>query len=119
MIYGNILHNIVEEAVLSSDVSNDALRKMIDHALRSQLEDLYAAGISEDEATRHLEQFIPQIQRVHSQFLIGTPQTQIEIDSVYHRVAISKILGVEQEIPSPMWGLKGKEARHPSSADAQ
>lgn len=115
IIYGCILHDVFEDALASGDFSEITLKTNITHLVRDVYdEDITLLKLLQQEVLDELFGRIPALQQWQSLYYNPTP-SQYSAVKVHSRgsavktlMSISKVIDIEEEIWSPMFGIKGK-----------
>lgn len=109
-VYGNILHEILQIALLANDFSTKFLFSEIDRLVIKEMQNLFSLRLEVRTAVEHLRTKVPFLQDWAERFVLFKPRP----DSVAkgHRtsdalLSINKVLDVEEHIWSPKYGLKG------------
>ncbi|KAI8816487.1 DNA replication factor Dna2-domain-containing protein [Fimicolochytrium jonesii] len=113
LVYGSLLHCLLQAGLKDGDFSDVRMDDEIDKLVKSSVEDLYAAGEDEEKARQHLKEFVPSLQQWSQMFMRGSPEPDAIVKQ--HRgdgrekssLSISKVLDIEDQIWSPMFGIKG------------
>jgi DNA replication ATP-dependent helicase Dna2 len=131
MVYGNLLHNLLQICMSHDNFDTTFMTKEIDTLISTSTESLYAIGESEATAKETLCGSIETLQSWASTFFTQIPKVQStcmldrlpylylgeQINAAVEiprgngknspRLAISKVLDIEEHIWSPMYGIKG------------
>ncbi|KAK1759636.1 hypothetical protein QBC47DRAFT_372637 [Echria macrotheca] len=110
MIYGTILHEVFQEALMANNWEPQFLGKVVAKILDKHLEDLYIIKVSMDDARTHVLSKTPEMRAWAQRFVSPRPR----LDAVVQgrngekvNMCLSKLLDVEEHVWSPMYGLKG------------
>ncbi|KAI9596628.1 DNA replication factor Dna2-domain-containing protein [Syncephalis fuscata] len=109
MTYGLMLHELLQRTLQSSNFSDDSLNMCINELIQNNLESLYYVEEDETMAEKHLKEMLPNLKFWMSSFLGGEPREYVEsmTSSGSVRMAIRKVLDIEEGIWSPSYGIKG------------
>ena len=117
---GNLKHDLFEHALLDGNLTRAHLRNASLDIVRSRAEECYASGLSDKEAFAELDKFIPKLKEWASSIMARKhkeeqprkqPKTSHGV-KIYDtsgstlRLSIENILATEEDILSPMWGLR-------------
>lgn len=129
-----MLHDIFEKAIRANNYTDEFLRACTEEILSSYVEKLYglqscllsnrhSIGETDIKARRELQNYMPTLKQWGKKFIGAQPkpdvpyavqkrlqfQAAINFDdrNATTPVCITKVLGVEESIWSPMYGLKG------------
>ncbi|KAI8599104.1 DNA replication factor Dna2-domain-containing protein [Dissophora ornata] len=96
LIHGTMLHELFQQSLRSNNFSTGFMESTIDAIIKAHLNDLCLVNESIETARESLSQLIPSCQDWASRYLRASP------------LCVNKILDIEENIWSPMFGLKGK-----------
>lgn len=110
LIYGTLLHEIFQEALMENKWDPTYINAVIDRAMRKHIEDLYTIKVTFTDAREHLASKMPELRGWAEKFISSYPRP----DAVAHgrnnektNVCVSKLLDIEEHVWSPLYGLKG------------
>lgn len=110
LVYGTLLHEIFQEALMENKWEPGFLNTVIDKAMKKHIEDLYTIRVSFTDAREHLSSKMPELRGWAEKFISSFPRP----DAVAHgrnnektSVCVSKLLDIEEHVWSPLYGLKG------------
>ncbi|EFQ33547.1 DNA replication factor Dna2 [Colletotrichum graminicola] len=110
LVYGTMLHEIFQEALLANQWDLRFLSGVIDKVMEKHIEDLYKIKVSTSIAKEHLQSKMTELSCWATAFVASKPN----LDAVVHdrngkkaNMCVSKLLDVEEHVWSPMYGLKG------------
>ncbi|GKT65963.1 DNA replication ATP-dependent helicase DNA2 [Colletotrichum tofieldiae] len=110
LVYGTLLHEIFQEALLANQWDLRFLSGVIDRVMEKHIEDLYKIKVSTSIAKEHLQSKMTELSCWATAFVASQPN----LDAVVHdrngkkaNMCVSKLLDVEEHVWSPMYGLKG------------
>lgn len=132
LLWGNILHETVQRCFTESRWDLQFIELSIDDLVEDRLHDLVRLGISEQEAKAQLKRRSAGIEAFGTRFVASEPKVILKIwqgkdfiqlsnlqdDAVITSgrtktgqetlLSVSKALGIEEDIWTPKYGLKGK-----------
>ncbi|KAF9434804.1 Tripartite DNA replication factor [Entomortierella beljakovae] len=116
LIHGTMLHEVFQHSLISNDFSTESMKNTVDKVIKLHFNDLYLVNESLDVAREKLSEFIPSCQEWARQYLKSKPSSSGDIhqtttqarDGESKMLCVNKILDIEENIWSPMFGLKGK-----------
>ncbi|KZL84995.1 dna replication atp-dependent helicase dna2 [Colletotrichum incanum] len=110
LVYGTLLHEIFQEALLANQWDLRFLSGVIDRVMDKHIEDLYKIKVNTSIAKEHLQSKMTELSCWATAFVASQPN----LDAVVHdrngkkaNMCVSKLLDVEEHVWSPMYGLKG------------
>ncbi|KAK1832468.1 hypothetical protein QBC39DRAFT_404871 [Podospora conica] len=110
MIYGTILHEIFQEALVANNWDPKYLGSVVATTLEKHLEDLYIIKVSMDDARSHILSKMPEVRSWAQAFVTPQPKSEALVqgrNGERVNMCVSKLLDVEEHVWSPMYGLKG------------
>ncbi|KAK3953683.1 DNA replication factor Dna2-domain-containing protein [Pseudoneurospora amorphoporcata] len=110
LVYGTILHEIFQEALVANKWDPAFLAKVINKTLEKHLEDLYILKVSMDDAKSHVQSKMPELRSWAQLFVTSQPKPDAIVqgrNGDKATMCVSKLLDVEEHVWSPMYGLKG------------
>ncbi|KAK8065978.1 DNA replication ATP-dependent helicase Dna2 [Apiospora hydei] len=110
LVYGTLLHEIFQEAMMANQWSGPFLNKLIVNISERHVEDLYKIRVSMSDAREHLRSKMPELSSWAAAFVSGQPKVDAVVQGRNGDKAlmcVSKLLDVEEHVWSPMYGLKG------------
>lgn len=114
MVYGNMIHELLQEALAKNNFSESFLLAAIDEIIIDHAVNLWAADVSELGAKEQLLRQAPELQKFAAKYLGQEPGSEATIvehrcnDRLNLRVAIRKVKAIEENAWSPIYGIKGK-----------
>ncbi|KAL6069587.1 Tripartite DNA replication factor [Balamuthia mandrillaris] len=112
LVLGTILHGLFEKAIRLSDFSTETFKAGITEAVADNVDNLYVMNQTTKDLEKALESYILKMQKWEKRYLsrVRKPKATVIVDNqpVKVTMGISKILAIEENIWSPMYGLKGK-----------
>ncbi|KAL6873006.1 DNA replication factor Dna2 domain-containing protein [Trichoderma novae-zelandiae] len=110
LVYGTMLHEIFQEALLANDFDLAFLSKLIDKNIEKHIEDLYTIKVGTAAAKEHLQSKMTELSYWARSFVAPQPQADAIVEGRNGdkaTIAVRKLLDVEEHVWSPMYGLKG------------
>ncbi|KAK8136559.1 hypothetical protein PG984_004499 [Apiospora sp. TS-2023a] len=110
LVYGTLLHEIFQEAMMANEWSGHFLNKLIVDISEKHVEDLYKIRVSVSDAREHLRSKMPEMSSWATAFVSAQPKADAVVQGRNGDKAlmcVSKLLDVEEHVWSPMYGLKG------------
>ncbi|OTA00856.1 hypothetical protein A9Z42_0011550 [Trichoderma parareesei] len=110
LVYGTMLHEIFQAALLANDFDLPSLSKLIDKNIEKHIEDLYTIKVGIAAAKEHLQSKMTELSYWARSFVATQPQTDAIVEGRNGdkaTIAVRKLLDVEEHVWSPMYGLKG------------
>ncbi|KAG0212718.1 Tripartite DNA replication factor [Mortierella sp. GBA30] len=116
LIHGTMLHELFQQSLLANDFSTVSMEGRINAIIDDHLNDLCLVTESIETARESISQQIGSCQDFARRYLRAQPCAEGTIDeSIGHAargessvLCVNKILDIEENIWSPMFGLKGK-----------
>ncbi|KAJ3395007.1 Tripartite DNA replication factor [Entophlyctis sp. JEL0112] len=116
MVYGNILHEVMQSCLLRSDFSVESIASAVKHVLSQSrcLEELWAVGETESTAYSGVMDQTTNLQKWWGKYGCVQGKQPTATIPVFRadareptKLCVSKVLDIEEHIWSPMWGIKG------------
>ncbi|KJZ74681.1 hypothetical protein HIM_06031 [Hirsutella minnesotensis 3608] len=110
LVYGTMLHEIFQEALLANKWDLGYLTKLIERIAEKHVEDLYTIKVGMATAIEHLQSKMTELSYWAKAFVSPTPKADAVMEDRNGKsinVAVTKLLDVEEHVWSPMYGLKG------------
>jgi DNA replication ATP-dependent helicase Dna2 len=110
MLYGNLLHELFQEAMARNTWDLQTLENIFDSLLPRHFETLAEIGLNTNQVREYL---IPRLQEMSAwsrRFVRKTPHDQAIAEGRSGekcRMSINKLLDIEEHVWSPNYGLKG------------
>ncbi|KAF8979793.1 Tripartite DNA replication factor [Entomortierella lignicola] len=113
LIHGTMLHELFQHALRNNDFSTESMESTVNRIIKMHLNDLCLVNESIETARESISQMITSCQDWANRYLNPTPTAHGKIDEVSFGgesslLCINKVLDIEENIWSPMFGLKGK-----------
>ncbi|KAG5980101.1 hypothetical protein E4U55_004396 [Claviceps digitariae] len=110
LVYGTMLHEIFQEALLMNKWDIPFLSSVIDRICDKHVEDLYTIKVGLPSAKEHLLSKMTELSYWAKTFVSPQPRADAVVEDRNGKkanMAITKLLDVEEHVWSPMYGLKG------------
>ncbi|KAI8380652.1 DNA replication factor Dna2-domain-containing protein, partial [Choanephora cucurbitarum] len=117
LVHGNIIHAVLQEALITRDFSLKSIRKNISNTIKNSVEALYAIDQDEQTASTILTTYADSIHQFGMLYVNDNPKPNAKVSKDMGAnaekelgctsVAICKILDIEEHLWSPTFGLKG------------
>lgn len=110
LVYGTLLHEIFQEALLANTWNQAFLNDVIDRTMKKHIEDLYTIKVSFTDAREHLASKMPEVRGWAEKFVSSLPRPDALAqgrNGEKTSVCVSKLLDIEEHVWSPLYGLKG------------
>jgi DNA replication ATP-dependent helicase Dna2 len=110
LVYGTILHEIFQEALMANNWDLGFLGSVISKTLQKHIEDLYVIKVTLKDAHSHVLSKMPELRTWAQAFVAATPNASAVVqgkNTERVKMCVSKLLDVEEHVWSPMYGLKG------------
>ncbi|KAL2755936.1 hypothetical protein ACRALDRAFT_2136431 [Sodiomyces alcalophilus JCM 7366] len=110
LVYGTILHEIFQAALVANQWDLPYLSTVIDRILERHVEDLYKIKVGPNIAKEHLQSKMPELSSWAEAFISSQPNPDAlasDRNGKKVNMCVNKLLDVEEHIWSPMYGLKG------------
>ncbi|KIY45477.1 Dna2-domain-containing protein [Fistulina hepatica ATCC 64428] len=100
LVWGNMLHEVMQSCFKEENWKEDQMKTKIDEVLHKGLPDLVKIDTTLEQARHELSQRAAGFTRFAGKYMSNLPKIS--------RLAIDKVLDIEEDIWSPTFGLKGK-----------
>lgn len=110
LVYGTLLHEIFQEALMANKWDPQFLGSVIDKAITKHIEDLYVIKVEINDAKEHLLSKMKELRHWAQLFVSSIPRPNAIVqgrNGEKVNMCVSKLLDVEEHVWSPMYGLKG------------
>lgn len=110
LVYGTLLHEIFQEALMENKWDQAFLNDVIDRAMKKHIEDLYTIQVNFTDAREHLSSKMPEVRGWAERFVAAYPRPDALAqgrNGEKNNVCVSKLLDIEEHVWSPLYGLKG------------
>ncbi|KAH6958913.1 AAA domain-containing protein [Fusarium avenaceum] len=110
LIYGTMLHEIFQEALLANKWDLPFLCGVIDRITEKHVEDLYTIKVGIPSAREHMQSKMTELSYWAGSFVSSQTKQDAVVEDRNGKkanMAVTKLLDVEEHVWSPMYGLKG------------
>ncbi|ANB12193.1 bifunctional ATP-dependent DNA helicase/ssDNA endodeoxyribonuclease DNA2 [Sugiyamaella lignohabitans] len=115
-IMGNITHELFQICLAANDFSTSFITEQMNLLVFDKyLEELTLVNMKAEEALSELNEVVPKLKEWARVYLRPTPSDSSTVEThrggtgaKSTRLSVSKVIEIEEEIWSPMFGLKGK-----------
>ncbi|KAF4455543.1 DNA replication ATP-dependent helicase Dna2 [Fusarium austroafricanum] len=110
LIYGTMLHEIFQEALLANKWDLPFLCAVIERITEKHVEDLYTIKVGIPSAREHLQSKMTELSYWAGAFVSSHAKEDAVVEDRNGKranMAVTKLLDVEEHVWSPMYGLKG------------
>ncbi|KAI0225461.1 DNA replication endonuclease-helicase Dna2 [Massospora cicadina] len=111
VVFGNMLHTLLQRGLLHNRFDPAFLADATRQILKNGGEGLYLCDLDEGEAENYLQVGALQLRGWAERYVGPSPRPEATFRSAHQTdaaVSVTRVLGVEEIIWSPMFGLKGK-----------
>ncbi|KAJ1653612.1 DNA replication endonuclease-helicase Dna2 [Dispira simplex] len=122
LLHGSLLHRLLQTAIRVNDFSTYFLTTVSRELITQSLHELFFVQETEAQAMAHLKEWGAVFQQWAELYISPVPRREAMVkwhgggyqrdrNSSFHqqpRLAIQKVLDIEEHVWSPMYGLKGK-----------
>ncbi|KAF9479182.1 Dna2-domain-containing protein [Pholiota conissans] len=115
LVYGSVLHEVMQRCLLEDKWEPTFLETSVEEAVQDALGDLVKLGVPVDIAKREITERARGLVPFRERYMGDEPKpdgaltnTRSGKDDAPALLAITKLLGIEEDIWSPTYGLKGK-----------
>jgi DNA replication ATP-dependent helicase Dna2 len=103
-VKGNLAHELLQSAMLSGDFRPATLEKLLRKVIAEHCDEIFAVGAKLAE----LRQFLRALTRPMADFHAQMSGTTVQMGGTKETLAVTEVADIEENIWSPMLGLKGK-----------
>jgi DNA replication ATP-dependent helicase Dna2 len=110
MLYGNLLHELFQEAMARNSWDMDILQKLLINILPRHLETLAEIGLNINQVKEYLIPRLLEMAAWADKFVRKSPHEDALVDcrnGEKSRISVNKLLDIEEHVWSPNYGLKG------------
>ncbi|KAJ7644148.1 Dna2-domain-containing protein [Roridomyces roridus] len=114
LVWGNILHEVMQACLLASRWEDLWVDDKIEEVIRQHISDIAKINLSVEDARHEIKQRARGLKAFSEKYISDTPKPQAiltntrSVPGETSLLAISELLDIEEDICSPIWGLKGK-----------
>jgi hypothetical protein len=106
-VKGNLAHELLQSAMLTGDFRPASLEKLLRKVIADHCGEIFAVGAKLTELRQFLRALTRPMAAFHEQLFAGPP-TAVQMGSTQEQVHAEQVADIEENIWSPMLGLKGK-----------
>ncbi|KAJ7069715.1 Dna2-domain-containing protein [Mycena amicta] len=114
LVWGIILHEVMQACMSAERWDDPWVQNKVDELIRAHLPDVAKINLSVEDARREIHLRAKGLKAFSEKYLADSPKPQAILTNTrsspteVSHLAISQLLDIEEDIWSPMWGLKGK-----------
>ncbi|KAF9902786.1 Tripartite DNA replication factor [Linnemannia zychae] len=115
LVHGTILHELFQQSLCNNDFSTEGMQTRIEDLIQTHLNDLCLVNETLETAREAFSQWISSCQEWARRYLRSTPSNEGIMEETVmgsrgetNLVCINKLLDIEENVWSPMFGIKGK-----------
>ncbi|KAJ6559180.1 DNA replication factor Dna2-domain-containing protein [Mycena vulgaris] len=114
LVWGNILHEVMQACMSSGRWEDLWVDGKIDEVIREKISDIAKINLSVEDARREIKLRAKGLKAFSEKYISDSPKTNALLTNTRSApnetslLAISQLLDIEEDIWSPIWGLKGK-----------
>ncbi|KAJ6613311.1 Dna2-domain-containing protein [Mycena sp. CBHHK59/15] len=114
LVWGNILHEVMQGCLISGRWEDAWVDQKIEEVIRERISDIAKINLSVEDARHEIKLRSKGLKAFSEKYISDTPKAQALLTNTRsgpHEtslLAISQLLDIEEDIWSPVWGLKGK-----------
>ncbi|KAJ7250856.1 DNA replication factor Dna2-domain-containing protein [Mycena haematopus] len=114
LVWGNILHEVMQASMSTGRWEDRWVDEKIEEVIREKISDITKIRLSVEDATREIKLRAKGLKAFSEKYIGDSPKAQAELTNTRSgpnetsQLAISQVLDIEEDIWSPIWGLKGK-----------
>ncbi|KAJ7044139.1 Dna2-domain-containing protein [Mycena alexandri] len=114
LVWGNILHEVMQACMSAGRWEDLWVEEKIEEVIREKISDIAKINLSVEDARREIKLRAKGLKAFSEKYISDSPQPQALLTNTRggpkesSRLAISQLLDIEEDIWSPVWGLKGK-----------
>ncbi|KAF8123075.1 DNA replication factor Dna2-domain-containing protein [Mycena galopus ATCC 62051] len=114
LVWGNILHEVMQASMSTGRWEDRWVEERIEEVIRERISDIAKINLSVEDARREIKLRAKGLKAFSEKYLADSPRAQAALTNTRSGpnetslLAISQVLDIEEDIWSPVWGLKGK-----------
>ncbi|KAJ1870832.1 DNA replication endonuclease-helicase Dna2 [Coemansia sp. RSA 990] len=112
MLLGTLLHDLFQGCAQTNQWDDAAMREQIKKLIETNIEQLWQCGVDEATMYGQVAEIVPVYQQWAQTYMHAQPQPQAQYTEQGkpsdERVAVTRILNIEENVWSPKFGLQGK-----------
>jgi DNA replication ATP-dependent helicase Dna2 len=110
-VIGQMIHEVVQQALRTGNFSQDALVKSMKEVIQDRIQEVYFAGLDEEDCRQQIGDVLPALQSWSDDVVGNVPLASlIPVHDVpdSSKTCVSSIVDIEENVWSPTFGVKGK-----------
>ncbi|KAJ7175873.1 DNA replication factor Dna2-domain-containing protein [Mycena filopes] len=114
LVWGNILHEVMQACMSAGRWEDLWVEEKIEQVIREKISDIAKINLSVEDARREIKLRAKGLKAFSEKYISDSPKPQALLTNTRSgpkessQLAISQLLDIEEDIWSPIWGLKGK-----------
>ncbi|KAJ7761485.1 DNA replication factor Dna2-domain-containing protein [Mycena maculata] len=114
LVWGNILHEVMQACLSSGRWDDVWVNEKIEEVIREYISDIAKINLSVEDARHEIKLRAKGLKAFSEKYISDSPKAQALLTNTRSgpgetsRLAIAQLLDIEEDIWSPIWGLKGK-----------
>ncbi|KAJ7134639.1 Dna2-domain-containing protein [Mycena epipterygia] len=114
LVWGNVLHEVMQACLSSGRWEDVWVDEKIEEVMREKISDIAKINLSVEDARREIKERAKGLKAFSQKYISDSPKAQATLTNTRSGpnetslLAISQLLDIEEDIWSPVWGLKGK-----------
>ncbi|KAJ7109745.1 DNA replication factor Dna2-domain-containing protein [Mycena crocata] len=114
LVWGNILHEVMQTCLSSGRWEDSWVDEKIEEVIREKISDIAKINLSVEDARREIKMRAKGLKAFSEKYISDSPKRGALLTNTRSGptetslLAISQLLDIEEDIWSPIWGLKGK-----------
>ncbi|KAJ7675810.1 Dna2-domain-containing protein [Mycena polygramma] len=114
LVWGNILHEVMQVCLSSGRWEELWIEEKIEEVIREKIADIAKINLSVEDARREIKMRAKGLKAFSEKYIADSPKAHALLTNTRSspgetsRLAISQLFDIEEDIWSPIWGLKGK-----------
>ncbi|KAJ7212100.1 DNA replication factor Dna2-domain-containing protein, partial [Mycena pura] len=114
LVWGNILHEVMQSCLTSGRWDDLAVDEKLEEVVREHISDIAKINLSVEDARREIKFRAKGLKSFSEKYISDSPKAHAILTDTRSGpnetslLAIPQLLDIEEDIWSPMWGLKGK-----------
>ncbi|KAJ6585002.1 DNA replication factor Dna2-domain-containing protein [Mycena capillaripes] len=114
LVWGNILHEVMQACLSSGRWEGLWIDEKIEEVIRERISDIAKINLSVEDARREIKMRAKGLKAFSEKYIADSPKAQAVLTNTRSGpdetsvLAVSQLLDIEEDIWSPIWGLKGK-----------
>ncbi|KAF7298895.1 DNA replication helicase [Mycena indigotica] len=114
LVWGNILHEVMQSCMAVEYWDERWIEAKVEEIIREHISDIAKINLSVEDARREINLRARGLKAFSEKYLADSPKPEAILTNTrsgpaeVSALAVSQLLDIEEDIWSPMWGLKGK-----------